>query len=150
MPDDPTKPDPPNSSAPVSETAPAPSGGEKPTDVGAASTMPRGFRQARPEEYGKIPQAAELAAPAANSGAQWGILAGAEPVRRPYGDRMNLYLDLDGVIIRAADSVVGIELAPRAVEFLRWATEFHRPYWLSTRDSHGQHAGILRAFRLAM
>jgi hypothetical protein len=36
---------------------------------------------------------------------------------------MHLYLDLDGVIIRAADTVAGIELAPHAVEFLRWATD---------------------------
>ena len=63
---------------------------------------------------------------------------------------MNVYLDLDGVIIRAADSVARIELAPHAFEFLQWATEFHRPYWLTTRDAHGQHAGVLRAFRLAM
>jgi hypothetical protein len=66
------------------------------------------------------------------------------------GDRVNLYLDLDGVILRQADSVAGIELAPHAFEFLKWATEFHRPYWLTTRDPHGQHSGVLRAFRLAM
>jgi hypothetical protein len=35
-------------------------------------------------------------------------------------------------------------------EFLRWAVEFHRPYWLTTRDAHGQHTGILRAFRHAV
>ena len=28
--------------------------------------------------------------------------------------------------------------------------EFHRPYWLTTRDAHGQHTGILRAFRHAV
>ena len=66
------------------------------------------------------------------------------------GDRVNLYLDLDGVILRQADSVAGIELAPHAFEFLKWATECHRAHWLSTRDSHGQHSGILRSFRLAM
>ena len=65
-------------------------------------------------------------------------------------DRVNLYLDLDGVILRQADSVAGIELAPHAFEFLKWATECHRAHWLSTRDSHGQHSGILRSFRLAM
>jgi hypothetical protein len=63
---------------------------------------------------------------------------------------MNVYLYIDGVILRQADSVAGIELAPHAFEFLQWATEFHRPFWLTTRDAHGQHAGILRAFRLAM
>jgi hypothetical protein len=65
------------------------------------------------------------------------------------GDQVNLYLDLDGVIIRAADSVAGTELAPHALTFLQWATEFHRPYWLTTRDAHGQHAGVLRTLRLA-
>ena len=34
-------------------------------------------------------------------------------------DRVNLYLDLDGVILRQADSVAGIELAPHAFEFLK-------------------------------
>ena len=26
----------------------------------------------------------------------------------------------------------------------------HQPFWLTTRDAHGQHDGILRAFRLAL
>jgi hypothetical protein len=54
MPDDPTKPDPPDSSAPVSETAP-PTGNETTPAAtnGAASTIPRGFREARPETYGR-------------------------------------------------------------------------------------------------
>jgi hypothetical protein len=59
---------------------------------------------------------------------------------------MHLYLDLDGVCLRAADTIAGIELAPHAFEFLQWATECHRPYWLTTRDAHGQHSGVLRAF----
>jgi hypothetical protein len=63
---------------------------------------------------------------------------------------MNIYVDLDGVILRRADTVSGIELAPSALSFLRWAAEFHRPYWLTTRDAHGQHLGILRVFRQAM
>jgi hypothetical protein len=63
---------------------------------------------------------------------------------------VNLYLDIDGVIVRTADTVAGIELAPSALSFLRWAMEFHRPYWLTTRDAHGQQGGVLRAFRLAM
>jgi hypothetical protein len=52
MPDDPTKPDPPNS--PASETAPPPSS-EKTTDAGAASTTRRSplIRELRPEEYGR-------------------------------------------------------------------------------------------------
>ena len=28
--------------------------------------------------------------------------------------------------------------------------ESHRPHWLTARDAHGQHDGILRAFKLAM
>jgi len=40
--------------------------------------------------------------------------------------------------------------APHVFEFLQWATEFHQPHWLTTRDAHGQHDGILRAFRLAI
>jgi hypothetical protein len=53
-------------------------------------------------------------------------------------------------ILRQADTVSGIEPTPHAFDFLKWATEFHRPYWLTTRDAHGQHSGILRTFRLAM
>jgi hypothetical protein len=26
----------------------------------------------------------------------------------------------------------------------------HQPFWLTTRDAHGQHDGILRAFRVAL
>ena len=60
-----------------------------------------------------------------------------------HSSRRNLYIDIDGVLIRDAKPT------PHCFAFLRWATEFHRPYWLTTRDSHGQHAGILRAFRHA-
>ena len=35
-------------------------------------------------------------------------------------------------------------------DFLRWAVEVHRPYWLTTRDARGEHAGIIRAFRHAI
>ena len=52
VPDDPTNPNPPNSSAPANTTAPT-TGSEKPTDADAPPTMPRGFREARPEEYGR-------------------------------------------------------------------------------------------------
>jgi hypothetical protein len=52
MPDYPTKTDPPNSSVPASTTAPT-TDGEKATDTGASSTVPRGFREARREEYGR-------------------------------------------------------------------------------------------------
>ena len=64
--------------------------------------------------------------------------------------RRNIYIDVDGVCLRnASSSPAGIEPAPHVFEFLQWATEFHQPHWLTTRDAHGQHDGILRAFRLA-
>ena len=53
MPDDPTKPNTPDSPAPASKAARAPTGSEKTTDADASSTMPRGFREARREEYGR-------------------------------------------------------------------------------------------------
>ena len=65
--------------------------------------------------------------------------------------RRNIYIDVDGVCLRSASSsLTGIEPAPHCFAFLQWAVEFHRPHWLTTRDAHGQHDGILRAFKLAM
>jgi hypothetical protein len=65
--------------------------------------------------------------------------------------RRNLYIDIDGVCLRNASSTAtGTEPAPHVFEFLRWAVRWHRPYWLTTRDAHGQHDGVLRAFRLAL
>ena len=55
--------------------------------------------------------------------------------------RRNIYIDVDGVCLRNATLLTGIEPAPYVFDFLRW---------LTTRDAHGQHDGILRAFRLAM
>ena len=49
----------------------------------------------------------------------------------------------------AARSVSAIRLALAALARAPPA-EFHRPYWLTTRDAHGQHTGILRAFRHAV
>jgi hypothetical protein len=61
-----------------------------------------------------------------------------------------IYIDIDGVCLRSAPlSVAGIEPAPHCFEFLQWAVKNHRPHWLTTRDAHGQHDGILRAFKLA-
>lgn len=62
-----------------------------------------------------------------------------------------LFLDIDGVLLRSA--VPGAvwnadwEIAPHAETFLRWATTMHTPFWLTTRDRTGSHAGIVRAFR---
>jgi hypothetical protein len=60
------------------------------------------------------------------------------------GPRRNIYIDIDGVCLRNGKP------APHCFEFLLWAAESHRPYWLTTRDAHGQHDGILRAFRHAI
>jgi hypothetical protein len=57
---------------------------------------------------------------------------------------MHLYLDIDGVLIRDGKPT------PQCFVFLRWAVDVHQPFWLTTRDAHGQHDGILRAFRVAL
>src|SRR5512135_234751 len=56
----------------------------------------------------------------------------------------DVYIDIDGPLIRDGKPT------EHCFAFLRWAVEAHRPHWLTTRDAHGQHAGILRAFRHAM
>jgi hypothetical protein len=62
-----------------------------------------------------------------------------------------LYLDIDGVLLRSATPGAvwnaGWEIAPHAGEFLCWAIERHTPFWLTTRDRSGSHAGIVRAFQ---
>ena len=58
--------------------------------------------------------------------------------------KVNIYLDIDGVLLRDGTPTA------HCFAFLRWAVESHRPHWLTTRDAHGQHAGILRDFRHAM
>lgn len=63
----------------------------------------------------------------------------------------DIFIDIDGVCLRCAPALpAGIEPALHCFEFLQWAVEFHRPHWLTTRDAHGEHDGILRAFMLAM
>ena len=57
---------------------------------------------------------------------------------------MNIYIDIDGPLIRDGKPTA------HCFAFLRWAVDAHRPYWLTTRDAHGQHDGILRAFRHAI
>jgi hypothetical protein len=67
--------------------------------------------------------------------------------------RRSIYIDIDGVCLRRASaysSRTGIELAPHALQFLRWAVDAHIPHWLTTRDAHGSHDGVIRAFKLAM
>jgi hypothetical protein len=57
---------------------------------------------------------------------------------------MPLFLDIDGVLICNNRPV------PHCFTVLRWAVAQHQPHWLTTRDAHGSHDGILRAFRLAL
>jgi hypothetical protein len=57
---------------------------------------------------------------------------------------MHLYLDIDGVLIRDGKPT------PQCFAFLRWAVDCHQPFWLTTRDAHGEHTGILAAFRHAL
>jgi hypothetical protein len=58
---------------------------------------------------------------------------------------MNIYLDVDGVLLLRNGKPT-----PVCFAFLRWAVENHTPYWLTTRDAHGSHDGILRCFRHAL
>ena len=67
--------------------------------------------------------------------------------------RCSIYIDIDGVCLRHASaysSRTGVELAPHAFQFLRWAADAHIPHWLTTRDAHGSHDGAIRAFKLAL
>ncbi|WP_096703741.1 hypothetical protein [Magnetospirillum sp. 15-1] len=53
-----------------------------------------------------------------------------------------LYLGINGVLLRSNGT-----LAPHAGTFLRWAIERHMPFWLTSRDLSGSHAGIVAAFK---
>ena len=57
---------------------------------------------------------------------------------------MRVYLDIDGVLVRDGKPT------PDCFPFLRWAVDCHQPFWLTTRDAHGEHTGILAAFRHAL
>ena len=57
---------------------------------------------------------------------------------------VDIFLDIDGPLIRDG------QVTPRCFTFLRWAVESHRRHWLTTRDAHGTHEGILRALRHAL
>jgi len=66
----------------------------------------------------------------------------------------DLYLDVDGVILRRTGRVGfggrrEFELAPRAIEFLDWCAGHFRCFWLTTRSRNGSYEGIERAFRHA-
>jgi ribonucleotide monophosphatase NagD (HAD superfamily) len=53
--------------------------------------------------------------------------------------RMNVYLDIDGVLLRDGKPT------RYCFEFLGWVTEFHTPFWLTTRDAHEQHCSRFQA-----
>lgn len=68
---------------------------------------------------------------------------------------MDLYLDLDGVILRRTGGMeyrgrTEFNIAPNAMEFLSWAVENFNCYWLTSRSHDGSYDGIERAFRLAI
>ena len=68
---------------------------------------------------------------------------------------IDLYLDLDGVILRRTGSSefngrVVFDVAPGAFEFLKWATENFHCYWLTSRSHDGTYDEIERAFRFAI
>jgi hypothetical protein len=69
--------------------------------------------------------------------------------------RVDLYLDLDGVILRRTGRIdfggrTEFEVAPGAMEFLSWVVENFNCYWLTSRSHDGTHDEIERAFRLAI
>ena len=67
----------------------------------------------------------------------------------------DLYLDLDGVILRRTGRLgfrdrVEFEVAPNAIEFLGWCVENFQCFWLTTRSRDGSYDGIERAFQHAI
>jgi len=68
---------------------------------------------------------------------------------------IDLYLDLDGVILRRTGCMdirgrTEFEVAPYALEFLSWAIENFNCYWLTSRSHDGGYDAIERAFRFAI
>jgi hypothetical protein len=68
---------------------------------------------------------------------------------------IDLYLDLDGVILRRTGRTefggrVEFIVAPGAMEFLAWAVENFNCYWLTARSVDGTYDEIERAFRFAI
>jgi len=68
---------------------------------------------------------------------------------------IDLYLDLDGVILRRTGHIgfngrVEFDVAPGAMEFLSWAVANFNCYWLTSRSHDGTHDEIERAFRFAI
>ncbi len=68
---------------------------------------------------------------------------------------IDLYLDLDGVILRRTGNTefngrVEFDVAPGAMEFLLWAVANFHCYWLTSRSHDGSIEEIERAFRFAI
>jgi hypothetical protein len=68
---------------------------------------------------------------------------------------IDLYLDLDGVILRRTGrhefrGRTEYEVAPGAKEFLAWAIDSFNCYWLTSRSHDGEYGGIERAIRFAV
>ncbi len=68
---------------------------------------------------------------------------------------IDLYLDLDGVILRRTGNTefngrVEFDVAPGAMEFLSWAVANFNCYWLTSRSHDGSYDEIDRAFRFAI
>jgi hypothetical protein len=68
---------------------------------------------------------------------------------------INLYLDLDGVILRRTGRTefngrTEFDVAPGAMEFLSWAVDNFDCRWLTVRSHDGTYDEIERAFRLAI
>jgi hypothetical protein len=68
---------------------------------------------------------------------------------------IDLYLDLDGVVLRRTGNIefngrVEFDVAPGAMEFLSWAIDNFHCYWLTSRSHDGTYDEIERAFRFAI
>jgi hypothetical protein len=76
------------------------------------------------------------------------------PRENPMGD-IDLYLDLDGVILRRTGRTefggrTEFDVAPGGMEFMSWAIGNFNCYWLTTRSQDGSYEEIERAFRFAI
>ena len=68
---------------------------------------------------------------------------------------IDLYLDLDGIILRRTGRTDfkgrnEFAIAPGAMDFLSWAIDHFNCYWLTSRSHDGRYVGIERAFRFAV
>ncbi len=69
------------------------------------------------------------------------------------GAGLKLYCDMDGVILRSVGTSVwncDREVAPGALDFLAWATEWAEVIWLTARSRSGEMSHIERGIRHAI